>query len=239
MVKIAIDADSLLYKACYRVKDEFDFVDIDEAYAELEFIVYDLERTMMAHIGVFKHYKVKLVFSPSKSFRNIMYPDYKANRPKQRLMGIKEVKEMALDRMSNAILVNNIEADDLVIRLAYDYNYIIAAIDKDVLHASPTMCYNYNKGSWHRPRTKDEIERWYYAQALMGDSTDNIKGAKGIGEIYAWRWVNSFEGELPSWEEFVEKFNDSETDAMLNMRLVRMDQVIILNNKIRIKLWIP
>ena len=55
----------------------------------------------------------------------------------------------------------------------------------------------------------------------MGDRTDNIPGANGIGETKSDKIVDELESL--QFEEIIEYF-DSEMDAMMNYWLVRMDQ---------------
>ena len=236
--RLAIDADSILYIACYRAQKENGYVDLVDSVDEFEGFLYDMLREIRADIGYATKLEYIIVFSPSKSFRNIIYPEYKAHRKRGKLDGIINLKNYIKENNKKSIEKKLIEADDVVIHLAHTEDYIIAAIDKDVINASPTPVYNYKKRLWFGGKDEYDIEKWYFAQALQGDDSDNIKGAYNIGYMKSTKWVNQFDYEAYDWEEYCELFG-SEQDAIMNMQLVRMDQIEIVNGEYRIRLWMP
>ena len=73
------------------------------------------------------------------------------------------------------------------------------------------------------------IERNYWHQALMGDSTDGIKGAKGVGDVKAAKLVDS---PWFDWDTYCMQFASHE-EAVLSMQLVRLDQY----KKGELELW--
>ena len=244
--KIAIDADSLLYKSCYRnqlrsTKDrgytdeeiEASF-DLEKAYFEMCGEIAKVRSKVFDGLHVYARgdsVSVKAILSPKVSFRNEMYPEYKANRKDASVVGIGKLKFALLARIPDMVYqFPDVEADDVVNWLARTKGYLVAAIDKDVINANPTYCYNYNKMVWIPPLPNFKIEEWYLTQALMGDATDNIKGAQGVGEKTAAKIVAGL--EYKNFEGIVEYFED-EYDALMNYRLVRMDQF----NGERIELW--
>ena len=123
-----------------------------------------------------------IYLTPKKTFRNKVRDDYKGNRK-----GI--AKPVHLDAIRTylvsiykAVVVNNIEADD-ALGLKQDDTTCIASIDKDLL-----MCegrhYNFVKKE-QKYVTPEEGTRFFYQQMITGDSADNIKGIKGLGNIKA------------------------------------------------------
>ena len=246
---IAIDADSIIYKSCYRHQlnrtkatpytDEeiLESFNLEKAYFELCQEIGKIRSAPFAgQMPVLQYEKgdevdCLIVFSPRKSFRQDIYPEYKANRKDNSVVGIKELKLLVIDRLKDwCLIVPNVEADDIVNYYAREHNYMVAAIDKDVINANPTYCYNYNTFEWNLPKSQLFIKDWYLMQTLMGDTTDNIKGAKGIGKVGALKIVQELDS--PSFGDIIQYF-DSETDAMLNHWLVRMDQW----NGTEINLW--
>lgn len=252
LYKIAIDADSIVYKSCHRcqVKGEPETFDIEKAYVEfcgeIAKICSDVFiRGVDSSSGLFQYetgdrVEYIICLSPRKSFRNKISPSginfridargnrkdvgYKANRKPSSVVGISELKKLILSRIPSLCWVNSeAEADDLVNYLAREKQYLVAAIDKDVINANPTYCYDYNNRKWNEPRSKDEIENWYLEQTLMGDSTDNVQGAKGIGPKNA---VNIVRNELKGKGtlEDLRPYFDSELDLQVNHMLVRMDR---------------
>jgi DNA polymerase-1 len=135
--------------------------------------------------------------SPSPTFRHLMYPAYKANRPPpppdlaQQMERCREVAE------AYAIPVfqhDGVEADDLIatcVRLAKQHNLkvVVASGDKDLLQLvdDDVICWDAMRA---RVYGADEVkEKWGVAPdrvadllALMGDSSDNIPGVAHVGE---------------------------------------------------------
>jgi len=232
-VNLVIDADSILYTSCYRNQDiekqhwfpELAYKDFCSTVSNIESAVYkqyDLQKTDKLN--------TEIIFSPKKTFRHDLTNSYKANRKPTFIVGIKELKQMVSIRLGMT-QIDNMEADDIVITRAYEKeNVVIACIDKDIYTHSPVDCFNYKKWEWTEGLSEEQIDTNYWIQALMGDSTDGIKGAKGIGPKTAEKIVYSIDGF--DYDKYVSYF-DSEEDAVLSMRLVRLDQY--KNNKL--KLW--
>ena len=239
-INIAIDADSLVYKACYRHQIESG-VNIEQAYLEFGYEIGKIKSAVFRLLQYQKGDKVVplIVLSPKKTFRNELSTDYKANRPVgETIHGIKQLKLMIMHRLDNAFVAPGIEADDVCIWYAQTKDYLVAAIDKDVIHACPTSCYDYNKRRWESPHLPHEINEWYTKQALMGDTADNIAGAQDVGIVRAQAWVDKFIGEPYSWSGFVDLFGD-ESLAIMAMNLVRMDRLHMIDNKLVHVPWEP
>lgn len=251
--KIAIDADSIVYKSCSRHNSsDGTECDLEKAYfefcGEIAKICSDVfTRGIDGNIGIVKYEKGDsvvplIVLSPKKSFRNQISPSgvkfrinklgnkvdmgYKANRKPSKITGINELKIMIYKRLGNMVALYKqagAEADDVVNWLAREHGYLVAAIDKDVINANPTYCYNYNDREWNSPRTQEQIEQWYLVQTLMGDTTDNVEGAPGIGEKGARDIIYGKLGGKATFNDILPYFN-SRFDAALNHMLVRMDR---------------
>lgn len=230
---LVVDADSLLYQCCYRHQFDFDF-----GYKETPIKMCRLELAYMDFVGAIYAMKSKIygqfdlqkadsiefeiVFSPKHTFRHDLTSTYKANRKGTDIVGIPELKILVESRLG-ATEIPLMEADDIVITRAYEKeNVIIACIDKDIFTHSPVYCFNYSKWEWITPSSEEEIEQRYWVQAIMGDSIDGIKGAKGIGIKGAEKLVYDIMEPL-TYEKYVSLF-ETEDDAILSMRLVRLDQ---------------
>ncbi len=153
-------------------------------------------------------------------FRHELYAEYKANRPPAP-EGLKlqfEPTKTMLTRLGVRVEVSeNAEADDYIASLAKKYSaerpVVIIGMDKDL-----KQCLNENVVMWD-PASKDEKivtmqsfmeetglrpAQWADVQALIGDSSDNIPGVKGIGEKTAIKLFQDF----PSLERIREQFED-------------------------------
>lgn len=224
---LVIDADSMAYTSCYRNQvTNGEIIECDLEWAYIDFVgqIYTIKSLLFKQFDLQKadSIKTEIVFSPKRTFRHELEPNYKANRKPTAIVGIAELKSMVDTRIGRT-LVLGLEADDVVISRAYEKeNVIIACIDKDIFEHSPVCCFEYKNMRWIGALTQEEIELNYYKQALKGDSTDNIKGAKGIGEKGAEKLCNDVLNPM-DYATFISKF-DTEEDAVLSMRLVRLDQ---------------
>ena len=237
---LLIDADSIIYKAIYRSKAEDTIEDTCFIFCGIIADILKQHFTMARHfpeitIGELNH---RIVLSTKKSWRNDYYADYKSKR-KLRNPKVAELKKMIHGRLRDKVIVKpNTEADDLVIYYQSIYGCWIAAMDKDVINASTTKCYNYDKYRWMGSKDKWEIEKWYAKQALMGDSTDGIPGASGVGEVKADKFIAKTKDYL-NWNKFVKLFDGDEEEALTMMNLVRMDLLTIKKGKVKINHWYP
>jgi len=94
-------------------------------------------------------------------------------------------------------IVDHLEADDLL-GLNQTRNTCIVSIDKD-LDMIPGWHYNHVKEVLYYVTEWDAIYNFYY-QLLIGDPSDNIKGAKGIGKAKAARILEDCETEAELYE---------------------------------------
>lgn len=122
------------------------------------------------------------------NFRYTVYPEYKANRigmvrPKWE----KEVKEYLIADFG-ANVSDGCEADDMM-GAHQTENTIICTIDKD-LKQIPGSHYNFVKREKFTV-SREEADRFFYYQLLVGDPTDNIKGVPGIGKVKAERLLSN------------------------------------------------
>lgn len=238
---LVIDADSMLYTCCYRhqvVVEEkmyedffgtqkqngYTYCKLEYAYMDFVSIIDRMRSMLWMKYELTKEDSVEfeIIFSPKKTFRNKLSSIYKSNRKATTIVGINDLKNMVFDRL-NATQSDIVEADDLVISRAYESeNVTIGCIDKDIYSHSPVPCINYKKWEWTDAVDEETIEEEYYYQAIMGDSTDCIKGVVGIGEKGA-RALVSNALEPMTYDKYVSLF-DTKEDAILSMRLVRMDQ---------------
>ncbi len=142
------------------------------------------------------HFAVIFDYS-SKTFRNALYPEYKANRsaPPEDL-----VPQFGLIRQATkafglpCLEMEGYEADDLIAtyaRLATEAggSTTIISSDKDLMQlVGPTVSL-YDPMKDREINVPEVIEKWGVTpekmvdlQALMGDSIDNIPGVPGIGQ---------------------------------------------------------
>jgi len=147
--------------------------------------------------------------STKKSFRNEIFSNYKANR-KEAPDELKEQLSIALDLIKQmgfkSIQIDGYESDDIIASIATiakknGIKVIIVSYDKDMYQLIDD-----NKVVIYDPRKKmfiDEKEafkkfevlpkNFIDFQALVGDSSDNIPGVKGVGVKTASKLINQYQ----------------------------------------------
>jgi DNA polymerase-1 len=155
------------------------------------------------------HFAVIFDYS-SKTFRNALYPEYKANRsaPPEDL-----VPQFGLIRQATkafglpCLEMEGYEADDLIAtyaRLATEAggSTTIISSDKDLMQLVGATVSLYDPMKDREINVPEVIEKWGVPpekmidlQALMGDSIDNIPGVPGIGQKTAAQLLEEF-GDL-------------------------------------------
>jgi DNA polymerase-1 len=152
-----------------------------------------------------------VVFDASRiSFRQDIYPDYKANRdetPEDLIPQFAIVRDATEAMGIPQIEVEGYEADDIIASYAKAAHaegreVIIISSDKDLMQLVTEGI------SMHDPMKQRDIheaqviekfgvppERVTHVQALMGDSVDNVPGVPGIGPKTAAQLINEY-GDL-------------------------------------------
>ncbi len=137
---------------------------------------------------------------PGETFRNDLYPDYKAHRdapPDALIENLPRIKELAEALAIPVLQADRFEADDVIGTLAKKADAVgskavIVSPDKDfqqLLSAHIEMLRPRHGAGFERLTEEGFREKYEIAPvnfidmlALMGDSSDNVPGAKGIGE---------------------------------------------------------
>ena len=154
---------------------------------------------------------VAVVFDPrGKTFRNDIYPEYKANRPSmpdELRVQIEPIHDIIRALGLPLLIVDGVEADDVIGTLAtqateQQRDTIISTGDKDMAqlvsdHVS--LVNTMTETAMDRAGVVDKFgigpELIVDYLALMGDSVDNIPGVPKVGPKTAAKWLNQF-GDL-------------------------------------------
>jgi len=219
-MKLLIDADFIVYKACAAAESEVDFGDdvilvtsnFDDAYGATK-----RELTKISNkFGEFSD--IILFFSDSKNFRKQIEKSYKGHRNRKKPCGYKRVIN-ALKKEYKVIIKPTLEADDAmgIYATKFPGNCIVSP-DKD-MRQIPGKLYNFDEVF---TVSKEEGAKWHLIQSLAGDQTDGYSGVPGIG---VKRATTLFEEHGYSWKTVIKAFEDkdlSEYDAITNARLARI-----------------
>lgn len=198
-----IDGSGFLYRAYYGVRPLYTTkgVPVGAVYSFCRMIKKLIEKFGLAHVAV-------VWDSPGKTTRQDIYPEYKATRqaPPSDLFAQKEHIVKFLDAIGvKQIAVAGVEADDIMYTLTHDYQklaipVVLVTSDKDMaqLISEQVMIYDPAKELFidlaHiEQKMGFPIAKLPFYYALVGDSSDNIPGVKGIGKVGATSLVNQFD----------------------------------------------
>lgn len=203
---VVIDGSSLLYRSFYGVKPLHTSAGIPTH------ALYGFMRTLKLIIEKFSPTHLVVTWDvDGPTHRHITYPLYKAHREKapDDLRIQKEIIRAALETAGIAqIGITGYEADDVIYSLAIEYgpgnSLIVVTGDKD-LHQLLTEHVTIYDPFKAKVITRESFtaEKGFAPtglllyHSLLGDSSDNIPGARGIGEKTAQKLVE----EYHSYEE--------------------------------------
>ena len=188
-----IDASIYIFRAWYSVPDDLHNRNgeaINALHGFAGFLAGFLEQVKPQHVAV------AFDDSLTSSFRNEIFPDYKANResPPPELGRQFEFCRRLVQTLGLADFSSNrFEADDLIGTLAVrmrarGFDIVVMSADKDLaqLLEPGDMLWDYARNRRHRHA---DVQQWLGVAphqvadwlALAGDAVDNIPGVPGIG----------------------------------------------------------
>lgn len=170
--------------------------------------------------------------TPGKTFRNDLFPEYKANReePDEEL----SLQFPLVRRLVNALSICSVEdggfeADDLLATLAKRFSdqgmeVVIVTGDKDLMQCVSDNVSLFDPVKNKRVKSAQVVEKFgvgpeHVAEVLglMGDSSDNIPGVKGVGPKTASALISHF-GSL---EDVIERSEEIEEMGIRGAKSVR------------------
>ncbi|MGH7892993.1 MAG: 5'-3' exonuclease H3TH domain-containing protein, partial [Thermodesulfobacteriota bacterium] len=185
------------------------------------------------------------------TFRNEMYPLYKANRgapPEDLVPQFDKIFEVVDAFNIPQFRMEGFEADDIMGTIARDYerrgiDVVLVTGDKDFTQLVSDKVTLLDTMKNKETLTKDVIEKYGVPPdrvtdvfALMGDQVDNIPGVKGIGEKTAIGLIKSFgslDNLLQNLDDLAEKqrtlITEKKGDALLSKELVTIKTDIDLD----------
>jgi len=171
-------------------KDSYELV--DEMWTEpLANVLHTVKKRIESILENTRATSFRGFLTGGDQFRKEIYPAYKANRKSPRPVYYDEIREYMITQ-HGAEVIDVYEADDALATCQKDTT-VICTIDKDLLQV-PGTHYNYDTGehievegfgtlalSKDKKTLKGTGLKFYHAQMLMGDGTDNIKGVPKMG----------------------------------------------------------
>ena len=142
-----------------------------------------------------------------KNFRNDLYPEYKANRPPappDLVAQIKPLHEIIQARGLPLLLIDDVEADDVIATLAAraqraGLSTLVSTGDKDlaqIVNDDIRLINTMNNTRLDRNGVIEKYgvppERIVDYLALMGDTSDNVPGIPKVGPKTAVKWLTEY-----------------------------------------------
>ncbi|MDH5259553.1 MAG: DNA polymerase I, partial [Gammaproteobacteria bacterium] len=199
---ILVDGSSYLFRA-YHVMPG-----LKNAKGEHTGAIYGVINMMKSLSRSYPDEKIIVVFdAKGKTFRNEMYPDYKANRPPMpedlaaQIMPLHQILEAMGYPL---IIVSGVEADDVIGTLSTQASEegietIISTGDKDMAQLVDQHVTLINTMTNTVMDVKGVQEKFGVAPdqiidylALIGDTADNIPGVPKVGPKTAVKWLNEY-----------------------------------------------
>jgi DNA polymerase-1 len=231
-----IDGTSLCYRSHFAIK-------LNNSSGFPTGAVYGFYRTLKKLIIEHKAEFIAICFDISrKTHRQEKYKDYKVQRPplpdelKSQFPVIRElVKALGIKMVEK----ENYEADDIIASLskeAVDKNgeVVVVSSDKDLyqlLSKKGVSVYNYREQKFYNKN--DFVKKYGFSPcymadylSLLGDASDNIPGAKGIGKVGATKLIKRF-GDIDTIFNNLDKLSPKEA-----LRLKENKEQIILSKEL-------
>lgn len=221
-----IDGNSILFRAYYgmhRALTRSDGTPIGAAFTFFNMILPMLAAAKQDDIFV-------CVFDASRqTFRQGIYPLYKANRDETPpdLISQSVLVQQGLAAAGMPVLcIPGVEADDVIATLASQNCKIadktrIVSSDKDLMQLVSDCIFLYDGMKQRRIERAQVIEKFGVppeqvidVQSLMGDSSDNVPGVRGIGPKKAAELINQF-GSLDELYARIDEIKNERVRGML------------------------
>ncbi|AMS39231.1 DNA polymerase I [Aminobacter aminovorans] len=195
------------------------------------------------------HFAVIFDYS-SKTFRNELYPEYKANRsapPEDLIPQFGLIRQATKAFELPCIEMEGFEADDLIAtyaRLACEAggDTTIVSSDKDLMQLVGPSVSMYDPMKDRQINIPEVIEKWGVPpekmidlQALTGDSVDNVPGVPGIGPKTAAQLLEQF-GDL---DTLLARASEIKQDKRRQSIIDNAEKARISRELVRLKIDVP
>lgn len=201
---VLIDGNNLIFRSYYATAYRGEILTnskglpTNAVYAYIQMLLKIISEEKPSHIMV--------AFDKGKTFRHESYDDYKGGRsetPKELKEQIPYAKKVTRAMGITVEEIENYEADDIIGTYSkkIDEEVLVVSSDRDLLQLiSPNVKMKllkmkdyvyYDEKSFYEDYGIKPIEI-IDLKALMGDSSDNIKGVAGIGEKTALKLIKEY-----------------------------------------------
>ncbi|HVI59700.1 MAG TPA: DNA polymerase I [Luteimonas sp.] len=199
---VLIDGSSYLYRAFHALPP------LSNAAGEPTGALFGVVNMLRAHLKERPEYIAFVVDAPGKTFRDDMYPEYKATRapmPDELRAQVEPMMEIVQALGMPILRVPGVEADDVIGTLALQgaadgMDVTISTGDKDFAQLVRPGVALVNTMSGSRLDSDDSVVEKFGVRpgqivdllALMGDTIDNVVGVEKCGPKTAAKWLGEY-----------------------------------------------
>jgi DNA polymerase-1 len=194
-----VDGSGYIFRAYYAIRG------LSTSSGEPTNAVFGFAQMLLKAVADERPQHLALTFDTGRpSFRQAIYPAYKANRPpppEDLPPQIPRIHEVAATFRMRTFVIDGFEADDVIATLsrrAIEAGYDVRIItgDKDLMQLVTDRVTLFDPMKEKRYGRDDVIERFGVPPeqvvdvlALAGDATDNVPGVRGVGEKTAAKLI--------------------------------------------------
>lgn len=221
---LLVDGSSYLYRAFHAMPD------LRNAKGEPTGAIYGVVNMMRKLIEEYQaNYAVCVFDAKGKTFRDEIYPDYKAHRPsmpEDLALQIEPIHRAVRAMGWTVLSVPGVEADDIIGTLAcwatqQDVHSVISTGDKDLAQLVNSHVTLVNTMSNEKLDPQGVLAKFGVPPnrivdylMLVGDTVDNVPGVQKVGPKTAVKWLQEFD----SIEALVEQADSIKGVAGQNLR---------------------
>ncbi|MEK7712077.1 MAG: 5'-3' exonuclease H3TH domain-containing protein, partial [Pseudomonadota bacterium] len=241
---VLVDGSSYLYRAFHAMPN------LSNSRKEPTGAVYGVTNMLRRLLKDYDPEQVAVVFdAPGKTFRDDIYPEYKAHRPPMPddlRSQIEQIHEIVRAMGLPLLMIEGVEADDVIGTLARQAaaegrDALISTGDKDMaqlVDGHVELVDTMKDARYDRAGVQARFgvppERIVEYLALIGDTSDNIPGVPGVGPKTAVKWLT----EYGSLDNLIAHAADIKGKAGENLRAA-LEQLPLARQLATIKCDVP
>ncbi|MEJ2106832.1 MAG: DNA polymerase I [Acidiferrobacteraceae bacterium] len=231
---VLVDGSSYLYRAFHAMPA------LSTSTGEKTGAIYGMTNMLRKLLTDYDPQYIAVIFdAKGKSFRNDIYPEYKANRPpmpEDLRPQVPLVHEIVRAMGIPVLSVEGVEADDVIGTLANQAaaegrETVISSGDKDLaqlVNEHVRMVDTMKDAVYDHDGVVQKFgvppERMIDYLTLVGDVSDNVPGVPGVGPKTAVKWLEqygSFDGVVQHADEIKGKVGESLRTALKQLKVSR------------------
>lgn len=227
---VLVDGNNLLFRSYYATAYSGNFMNNSKGFPTNG--LYGLVNMLNKIIKEERPEYMLVAFDKGKTFRHDKYKEYKEGRikmPEDLGKQFVVAKELLPKMGIKCFEIDNYEADDIIgsyAKIISETNNegLIVSSDKDLLQLiDKNNTVKLLKSKDYIMMTEDEFKKEYGIEpvkmidlkGLMGDSSDNIPGVKGIGEKTALKLLQTY-GSIEGLYEHIDELKGSTKDKLVD-----------------------